>query len=258
MNTKRKRGFTLTEMLVVISIIGIGAAMTMALGAGFVSGNTLSQATRLTQAYLMEARGRAIASRLNTSVIIYRDDNLAVMTDHNWMPVGQALVIPEPCYYYIYSGDDYMAPGWDINKIAPKYFIMTITFEAGGKAIKNFPAAYWNRQTRCGAIFIQIRNPLQREGTGGSIQSDEGDSLMASGWTGWFAAKGYCVIGGELVGYQTLTSVGAGILQINSVQRNLFGSGNEDKLKGKPILPAGLCGTLMVICATGHCVTVQL
>ncbi|MEW6359444.1 MAG: prepilin-type N-terminal cleavage/methylation domain-containing protein [Planctomycetota bacterium] len=257
---KRQKGFTLTEMLVVISIIGIGAAMTFSLGSGFVKGNKVSQATRLTHAALLEARSRAIATRTNTSMVLYRLDNLAVMTDHRWVPIGQPVVLPDPCYFYITDGNDYMAPGWSINKIAPQHYIMAITFESTGAAIKNLPNAYWNRATRSGAIFVNIIDPtLVRFGArGGQVTSIEGDSINLNGSRWEFPDRGYVMIGSELVSYN---SVGFTIDQkakLIGVQRSMFGSGSGATLEGKSVYVSGFCGSIMIVASTGHVVTVLL
>ncbi|MEW6358285.1 MAG: prepilin-type N-terminal cleavage/methylation domain-containing protein [Planctomycetota bacterium] len=260
MEKDARSGFTLPEMLVVISIIGIGAAMTFSLGSGFVKGNKVSQATRLIHAALLEARSRAIATRTNISMVLYRLDNLAVMTDHRWVPIGQPVILPDPCYFYIYEGKDFIAPGWSINKIAPRHYIMTITFEPTGAAVKNLPNAYWNRETRSGAIFVNVIDPtLVRFGSrGGVVESLDGDTMDLSGSRWEFPDRGYCMIGSELVSYNKVGFTASQRAKLIGIQRGMFGSGSGVKLEGQRVYVSGFCGSVMIVAATGHVVTVIL
>lgn len=260
MRRRERAGFTLTEMLVVISIIGIAASMSIALAAGFLRGNKVALATRMVQAGLMEARSRAIASKLNTSMVLYRLDSMAVLTNEKWEPIGQPIVIPDPCYFMMYEGQDYLPAGWYWNRIAPLYDIMTITFESTGTAVKNLPAAQdTSRVCRVGAIFVTIVDPSSLwYNRGGSVTADSGNELELSGGYWTFSPNGYVMVGSEFVSYNTLGSTPAGYAKLSGLQRNLFGSGTSGSLVGKSVYLTGFCGNIMVIGSTGQVITVLL
>lgn len=66
------------------------------------------------------------------------------------------------------------------------------------------------------------------------------------------------MIGSELVSYNKVKFSPSRTGLLTGVQRRLFGTGTKGSLKGKRVYPAGFCGNIMVVCATGHVVTVLL
>ncbi len=70
-----RRGFTLVELLIVMAVMLVLAAVTLPSIKSLLSGQKISQATRVVQAHIDAAKGRAIASGSYVAVIFERQAN---------------------------------------------------------------------------------------------------------------------------------------------------------------------------------------
>ena len=89
------RGFTLAEMLTVLSIIILLSVMAIVATSPMIGRNKIRYATRQVHAAVLQARNYAIATNSTASIVFYVRDRFCVVTNSVFEPVDAPVVLPE-------------------------------------------------------------------------------------------------------------------------------------------------------------------
>jgi len=243
--------------MVTISVITVAATLSVVATASFIQGSKLSQSVRITQAALLAARSRAIATRTLSTIVFYHHDSLAVPTNEFYEPAGDPIRLPDPIRFV--STRFTMSPTSSYNVVAPGYYIKTVTFFPDGSAAENL--SYWvgHRYYKAGgAIVIAVVDGSKvpwgwYTGHVGYVVSWSKNSISVTASTGWWpGGRGYAVIGNELVAFAGIKAHSGYRAQFTGVTRGVGGTATQKDIMSQPVYCLGLSGVIVILGPTGQ------
>jgi prepilin-type N-terminal cleavage/methylation domain-containing protein len=219
------RGFTLAEMLTVLSIIVILSLIAITSTSPFIARSRVRYAARQAHAAILQARHYAIATNSTASVVIYSGERFCVVTNAQFEPIDAPVVLP--------VGIAFRPAVMHLSNLLK----WTDTAELNwAQILGDGPAAYAAGYRTTGAPSSQAKRPVcvvtfQRDGTvryvtpsaasaktGGSIvicvggyevgrtQNDlspDADTIVVTG-SAAFESRGVVCVNNEIVAYQSI------------------------------------------------------